>query len=87
MRMAALAGVQVGVELKALVYLTPSEARLSRLGVLAISFRAQPRRSALIWSAIMKRMFGLWPPASALTAAWVQISNERSDVNFIVSER
>ena len=56
--MAARAGVQLGVEEKALAKRTPSDASLSRLGVLIAVLPAQLRASARIWSAIMKRMFG-----------------------------
>ena len=56
--MAARAGVQLGVEEKALAKRTPSAASLSRLGVLIAALPAQLRASARIWSAIMKSMLG-----------------------------
>ncbi len=57
-KMAALAGVQVGVELKALRNLTPREASQSRLGVFTTGLSAHPITSALIWSAMRRRTLG-----------------------------
>ena len=81
--MAARAGVQLGVEEKALAKRTPSAASLSRLGVLIAGFPAQLRASERIWSAIMNRMFGgVCSVSVAARACRIDIASRAATTEF-----
>ena len=85
--MAARAGVQLGVEEKALAKRTPSAASLSRLGVLIAALPAQLRASARIWSAIMKRMLGGVCGSGAARDCTTEIVSSRAAFSMMMIDR